>query len=180
MPLGRIEDRHVDEVAEGRIAARRRARRREYAMRVQVGRIEVEIGLAGIGHMLQLVGVNLRQPVDEADLQGVARHQGKAGAAIRRYRAAARGTTQSGRRPRADLIDPPGRMDDRAAVRRRERYGRNGLRHSHHHDVQHAVPACEHGWIDKIGGVCRSASCPQSHDDAGCANGSTQRHFKRC
>ena len=47
--VGRIEDRHVDKVAEGRIAARRGPRRREQPMCMQVARIEEEIGLARIG-----------------------------------------------------------------------------------------------------------------------------------
>ena len=88
---------------------------------MQVGRVEEQVGLTRIGHMAPLQGVDLRQPVDVTDLEGVAGLQGKTDAAIGRLRAAVRGASQSGSWTRADLIDPSGRMDDRAAVRRRKR-----------------------------------------------------------
>jgi len=67
-----------------------------------------EVDLAGIDHMPQLVGVNFREPVDEADLQRVAGHRARRAPPYGDTMAAAPRATQSRRRPRADLIDLSG------------------------------------------------------------------------
>ena len=109
--VGGVEDRHEAVVAEGRIPAGRRARGHQQAMRVQVGRVEVEVGLTRFADMAQLHRIEQRQLVDEPDLQRVALLQCEPRAAVVGDRRRARGAAVAVGRAVADLVDPAGRMN---------------------------------------------------------------------
>ena len=108
--VGAVVDLHEDEVAEGLVAQRRRARLDDHAMGVQIGRIAKQVALAGITVMGELGRIELRQLVHQPNFQHVAFLQRQPYAAIVRDGGARRAYIFTGRPP-ADFVDPAGRMN---------------------------------------------------------------------
>jgi tRNA(Leu) C34 or U34 (ribose-2'-O)-methylase TrmL len=114
--------------------------------------------------MPQLFGIELGQTIDVTYFERIARFQGEKDAAIGRRGGAARRTAQSNRRTRTNLIHPSRWIDRRAAARRNVCDARNGLRHGHHHNVQHAILAPENRRIVKrVGGGRHAKSAQREH-----------------
>src|SRR5712664_1321939 len=71
-PVGRVEYLDEDIVTPRVIGGRGRTRRREYAVGMNIARVEGNIFLALLPRVGELVGVEGREVVDEVDVQRVA------------------------------------------------------------------------------------------------------------
>src|SRR6266498_4407448 len=103
-------------------------------MRVQIGRVEVQIGPARISQVRELCRVNLRQLIDQPDLQRIALLQRETHAAVVGYCTGSWRTVIAARRSSADLVDPAKGIDGGSSVWRRKRNARNRFRLGDHHD----------------------------------------------
>ena len=165
-PVGRVVDVHEYIVTEGRVAERRRARLDDHAVGVNIGRV-----LRQIDPVLQVRHrhrIDRRKPVHQAKLQLIAFLQRQPDAAVigRGGRAGRALVDRNGRRPRADLIDPAGRIDGRTAGRH-VGDARHRLRQDDDQKIEHAVRAREYRRLDEIGGEREVRAAQEGRDDGG-------------
>jgi len=147
--IGRVVDVHENVIAEGRIAQGRRPRLDDQAVGVDVGRVQRQIGPAGILRIRQHHRIDARKLVHEAELQLVALLQCQPDAAvIGRGGRSGRALVPGRRRARADLIDPAGRVDHPAAGRH-VGDARHRLRQRDDQEIEHAVRTREYRRLDE-------------------------------
>ena len=165
-PVGRVEDLHENVVAEGLVLQRRRPRLDDQSVSMQVGRVTEQIGLAGIGIVIDLGRVELRQLIHQPDLERVALLQGQSHAAVIGHRGIGRAGI-AGCGPPADLIDPAGRVHGRAG-RRSIGDGRDRLGPGDHQQVEDTMPAPEYRRLGQIVSGCCCPGEDQSGQQRGC------------
>jgi hypothetical protein len=166
--VGGIVDLDEDVIAEGRIAERRRPRLDHEAVGVEVGQVERQVCAAGTRRMRHLGRVEgTGKPVDQANLQLIALLQSQPDTAVIRCRGRPRRALVPGRRrPRADLIDPAGRVHDRVAGRRIGNT-RHRLRHGDHQEIEDTARTRKYRWVDEVRGACDVRTAQEGGGD-GC------------